>query len=363
MTRRNRTKAPPVVDGPNEGRALSRCIDGTVPREVIVHATAAAELTIEGLTDAAAREARVRVASSLAHLGHVGLGARVLVAGVVGRTPHLDVAIAVAVLRAHGKPLRELPAVLIGELALDGTVRAVRGASVLLAGVESALVPYENRMEVSYLDGQHEAARAIDDLLPLPTVPAKDRQAGERCGLVIPIVRRMARPVADRPSDAPRGICLVGKPGSGTTLIARQIWQALAFEPSPDVDAVYSVAGMLPNEGTVTRAPFRSPHHTVSDAGLVGAKDRPGEASLAHRGVLFLDDLAEFRKSALDALFHTLGRGEAPSGFAARPAMVIAAGEDSPRLRSFMQTYKLAPVPIEHGFLFAHVMGRPGNDR
>ena len=330
----------------------SRYLVGLVSKNVTVTAVPKPDgLRIHGLTDVAAREASIRVRSALAALG-LFPGAEVLLEPGPGSAAHLDLAIALAALQAHDPAVPEVLA--IGELALSGEVRAVRGLTPMLSCGEfertggHVLVPFGNEAEAAR-HGNH--ARLVQHLRELVT------------GLVLgfdpeclPRPSKVAWLAADK--DRPAGIVLVGAPGSGKTLIARTIAQAVGFEPSIDVDCVYSTAGLLPATGAVERAPFRAPHHTVSEAGLVGTTMRPGEVSLAHRGTLFLDELTEFRLGALLALFDVLragntGHGGAAPGFPARPALVIGASQNTPHLSKLVERFRLQVVPVDEHFMLA----------
>jgi len=312
-----------------------------------------------GLAETAVREARVRVTSALGGLDVLvdehAVTVNLAPADLRKSGASLDVAIAVALLAALGRldASRLEGVLLLGELALDGSLRPVRGVlPALLAarrrGLRSAVVPLHNAREAGLVEGfdVFGAARLADVVAHL---------AGDR-----PLPRVATNNVAPLASDAPddldqvRGqgparralevaaagahnLLMIGPPGSGKTLLARLMPTILPpLEPSEllETTVIHSVAGLVdPELGAIRTRPFRAPHHSVSEAGLVGGGElpRPGEVSLAHHGVLFLDELAEFRRSTLESLRQPLedgvvriSRARARAAFPARPLLVAA---------------------------------------
>lgn len=330
----------------------SASLSGIEAVPVRIHAEPSSDLTISGVASHQARESRVRVLASFAHLGFRP-GAKVTIEGHPGGAiAHLDLAIAAAVFAAHGEFLST--AVILGELDFSGRVQMIRGASVLARGA-FAIVPIGNAAE---------AAQVTHEGFSVATLAELREDGAER-------IRERSLSVAYRPAGV-RGIVLVGPPGCGATLIARQIRDAMPFERSREVDAIYSVSGLMCEEGYVTEVPFRAPHHSVSEAGLVGggSPPRPGEVSLAHRGVLYLDSIQEFRLVALDALFRALKVGEAQLGrgvdnplvrFPARPALVIGSGPDHASTHSVCARYGLEVVPVEGGAKIRAAIARAAN--
>lgn len=258
-----------------------------------------------------AKETRMRVKAALRNSGVLAPDVQVR---INGRTPGptdtgLDLPIALAVLG-----IRDVFA--IGELSLSGQVRAVRGVLPMLDHARDdgrTFAPYQPDARgtgatlVATLSGALEIARsgdwAPDTIAPMP---APDRwsprlaDTPELAGVVSEIIAAWDR--GERP-------ILVGPPGVGKTIAARiavNMLPDLTPDQSAEVSRIYSVAGLLPGGGRITRPPFRAPHHTVSDAGLIGggpgAAVRPGEFTLAHRGVLFLDELPEFSRSARERI-------------------------------------------------------------
>jgi len=313
-----------------------------------------------GLAEAAVREARVRVASALSRLGVLldehAITVNLAPADLKKRGAGLDVAIALALLGALGRlPAPALAGVLVlGELGLDGSLRPVRGVLPQLLGarargVHRAIVPASNAREaglvremevlvarqlesiVAYLAG----AGSLDRVVPTEHSPT----VGAPAGLDLCHVRGQssARRALEIAAAGAHNLLMIGPPGGGKTLLARllpTLLPPLELGEAIEVTAVHSVAGLVdPEVGAVQARPFRAPHHSVSDAGLVGGGEhpRPGEVSLAHRGVLFLDELAEFRRSALEALRQPLedgvvciARARSRAWFPARPMLVAA---------------------------------------
>lgn len=298
-----------------------------------------ASFLLVGLAEASVREARVRVRSALRGLG-VDIDEYVLTvslspADVRKLGSAFDLAIAIGVLAALGRlPAPSLQGVaLMGELALSGDVRPVRGvlAALLEArrlGIERAIVPQANAAEAAAVTGVAvEVAPSLASVVAalrgessLPAAkPASSfvEPAGDPFGPDMSEVK--GQPVARRALEIAaaggHNILMVGPPGAGKTMLARRmpsILPPLDVEESLEVTAIHSVAGTLPpGAGLMKKRPFRAPHHTASAAALTGGgfPIRPGEIALAHRGCLFLDELLEFARPALEALRQPLEDG------------------------------------------------------
>jgi magnesium chelatase family protein len=311
-----------------------------------------------GLAEASVRESRVRVKSALAQVGvHISecqIVVNLAPADVKKTGSGFDLAIAAATLGALGAVPRESldDTLFVGELSLEGTVQPLRGVLPQLLGARErglrrAVVPRANAAEAGLVDGLEVStvgslAELLEALshgaeLPRATSPALAREAGPLDDLADVRGQAGARRALEIAAAGAHNLLMIGPPGAGKTMLARRLpglLPPLSNEEALEVTAIHSVAGLLSASRGLSRArPFRAPHHTVSEVGLVGGGDgpRPGEVSLAHLGVLFLDELAEFRRSALEALRQpledgvvTISRAYAKATFPARLLLVCA---------------------------------------
>ncbi|HMC49676.1 MAG TPA: YifB family Mg chelatase-like AAA ATPase [Solirubrobacterales bacterium] len=300
--------------------------------EVDVHRGLPA-FSVVGLPDAAVREARERVRAALVNCGFEfplrRIVANLAPASLRKAGPGLDLAISIALLTASGQlDLGRRSIAMVGELALDGSVRPVPGVLAIAEAArehscEAIVVPAENGAEAALVEelevicleslGQVAALVAGEWKPPRPRPMSLDRRQGELLPDLADLRgQRHLRYALEVAAAGGHSLLMVGPPGAGKSLAASRlpsILPPLAKEEALEVARVASVCGRL-GTGAGGR-PFRSPHHTISPAGLIGGGNPPGpgEATLAHRGVLFLDELCEFRRDTLEALRAPLESG------------------------------------------------------
>lgn len=316
------------------------------------------QVQIVGLADAAVRESRERVRTAIKNCGF-DLDPRWIVinlapADLRKEGNHLDLAIALAMLVAYEQlPQEALDGRLIcGELGLDGAIRSVRGGLAIAdlgrrLGAREVLLPALNAPEAAALEavpvvglrGLAEAVHHLTGATPVPPVPAPPFSAAD--GDLVPDLsevrgQEMAKRALEVAAAGGHNLLFLGPPGSGKTMLARRlpgILPPLSLTEAIGVTKIHSLVAEEPPAGLLRRRPFRSPHTGTSTAGMIGggSNPRPGEASLAHNGVLFLDELPEFRRDTLEALrqpleegFVTVVRARARLAFPARFSLLAA---------------------------------------
>ncbi len=292
-----------------------------------------------GLPDAAVKESRDRVTSALRNSGYAMPGGRITVnlspADIKKEGAAFDLPIAVSVLAASRQAAMPglVDILLLGELALDGSLVPIRGVlpMVLAArqkGIEAVILPQGNAAEVQSLQGMlvypaRHLREVVQHLSGREPIPAQKQKTYDECMLEQPVTSDLslvrgqqgARRALEIAAAGGHNLLMIGVPGSGKTMLARclpGILPQMTMDEALETTRIHSAAGLLrENTGLMTVRPFRTPHHSASMPALVGGGSdaRPGEISLAHNGVLFLDELPEYSHSVLEALRQPLEDG------------------------------------------------------